>query len=91
MNRHLNRLGMVSEADLTLTVMRRCMAVDPSGFDVSVKDGVVRVRGELQRRSEVSILASLAGDVEGVIAVDPVLSYRFDDSHDRAPKERRRR
>ena len=68
-------------------VVRGSMWLDPSTCDVEVDDGVVRIRGELDRRSDVEILTTLILGVEGVIDVDAVLTYRFDDRNVTPPKE----
>jgi hypothetical protein len=48
---------------------------------------VVRIGGEADRRSDVEILTTLALRVEGVVGVEPTLTYRFDDRNVKPPKE----
>ncbi|HWW43688.1 MAG TPA: CBS domain-containing protein [Acidimicrobiia bacterium] len=55
------------------------MWLDPSGLTVEVTDGVVRLTGELQRSSESEILTALVSGLDGVVAVDTELTWRFDD------------
>ncbi|HVC42073.1 MAG TPA: CBS domain-containing protein [Candidatus Saccharimonadales bacterium] len=75
------------QSDVADGVIRGSMWLDPSTFDVKVDDGVVRLRGEVDRRSDVEILTTLTLAVEGVIGVDPTLTYRFDDRNVTPPKE----
>jgi CBS domain-containing protein len=95
-------VGIVSRADVLTTylradadirsdvvegIVRGSMWLDPSTIDVEVDDGAVRVHGELDRRSDVEILINLILGVDGVIDVDPTLTYRFDDRNIKPPKE----
>jgi len=73
--------------DVVEGVVRGSMWLDPSAFDVEVDDGMVRIRGEVDRRSDVGVMTTLILGVEGVIAVDPALTYRFDDRGVTPPKE----
>ncbi len=74
-------------SDVIDGVVRGSMWLDPSAFDVEVDDGVVRIHGELDRRSDVEILTTLILGVDGVIDVDASLTYRFDDRKVTPPKE----
>jgi CBS domain-containing protein len=74
-------------SDVVEGVVHGSMWLDPSTFDVEVDDGVVRIRGEMGRRSDVEILTTLILGVEGVIDVEPTLTYRFDDRNVKPPKE----
>jgi osmotically-inducible protein OsmY len=65
------------------------MWIDPSTLDVEVDDGVVRMRGQVERRSEVEIIATLTRGVEGVMDVESSLTFRFDDRGVQPPKEQR--
>ncbi len=75
------------QSDIANRVIRGSMWLDPSSFDISVDDGVVRISGEVDRRSDVEILTTLTFAVEGVIGVEPMLTYRFDDRNVMPPKE----
>ncbi len=66
-------------ADVVDGVIKASMWLDPTAFEVAVEDGVVRIQGEVERRSDVDILATLTLAIEGVIAVDSAVTYRFDD------------
>ncbi len=74
-------------SDVIEGVIRGNMWLDPTGFEVEVDDGVVRIRGEVDRRSDVDILTTLILGVEGVIDIDQSLTYRFDDRGVSPPKE----
>lgn len=74
-------------SDVVEGVVRGSMWLDPSSFEVTVDDGVVRIQGEVDRRSDVDILTTLILGVEGVIDVDPSLTSRFDDRGVAPPKE----
>ena len=89
-------VGIVSRADLLRVYLRadeqirrelveevitQTLWMDPKPIDVAVSEGVVRLRGEVERRSDVRILTELATSLDGVVAVDAGdLSYRYDDS-----------
>ncbi len=74
-------------SDVVEGIVRGSMWLDPSTFEVEVNDGAVRIHGEVDRRSDVEILIHLILGVDGVIDVEPTLTYRFDDRNVRPPKE----
>ncbi len=95
-------VGIVSRADVLTSYLRAdtdirsdvlegivlgTMWLDPSTFEVEVEDGAVRIQGVVDRRSDVEILINLILGVEGVIDVDPALTYGFDDRNITPPKE----
>jgi hypothetical protein len=45
-----------------------------------VHDGVVRLDGQIERRSLIPVLAGLVLSVEGVVGMDSHLSYLVDDT-----------
>jgi hypothetical protein len=45
-----------------------------------VRDGVVRLTGELGRRSSVEIAERLVREVDSVVEVETKVAYRWDDS-----------
>jgi CBS domain-containing protein len=53
--------------------------MDPSRFDVAVREGVVSLQGRVERRSHVPALAAAVGAVDGVIGVDTRLTWDEDD------------
>jgi CBS-domain-containing membrane protein len=107
-------LGIVGRADLLKVflrsddqiaqevrqdILRRAMWVDPDTIGVEVRDGVVTLTGQLERRSLIPIAVSLVHGVDGVVEVVDRLGFEFDDraitvpSHlliDRAAAVRRR-
>ncbi len=82
--RDLLRLFLRSDADIREEihheVMERTLWIDRYAVAVQVRDGVVTLRGELDRRSLCSMLVTLVGRVEGVVGVNDRLTYRIDDS-----------
>ena len=60
-------------------VLRRILWLDPTSFVVSVHDGVVAISGEVERRSTAEAIETAVGFVEGVVAVEAVLPWSFDD------------
>jgi CBS domain-containing protein len=53
--------------------------VDPKAVQVSVRAGVVTLRGRLDRRTTASIVASFTHTIPGVVDVVDELTYEFDD------------
>ncbi|MQA82204.1 MAG: CBS domain-containing protein [Streptosporangiales bacterium] len=92
-------LGVVSRSDLLRVylradgeiqaqvseVFRRALSMDPRRFVVGVRDGVVTVRGEVERRALIPGVVNTLAHVEGVVGVEPHLTYREDDRHPTAP------
>jgi CBS domain-containing protein len=65
-------------------VMVERMWIDPDRATASVKNGVVTLRGQLERASTIPILVRMVYGVEGVVYVVNLLSAAFDDSHVRS-------
>jgi osmotically-inducible protein OsmY len=61
------------------------MWVDPASLDVTVDDGVVRLRGEVESRSVAELIGVLARRTDGVVDVVNDLTYARDDREDRPP------
>ncbi len=61
-------------------VIRRTLWIDPITIRVVVRDGVVTVEGQVERRSLVPVLIGLVRAVDGVVDVDNRLSYEVDDT-----------
>jgi len=76
-------------SDVVEGVIKGSMWLDPKSVDVAVEDGVVRMHGEVARRSDVEILGRLTLSVEGVIGVESSVKFRFDDRHVAPPREQR--
>ena len=94
-------VGIVSRADLLKTYVRgddaikrdivgdvitRALFLDPKSVDVEVSNGVVKLSGELETRSLCRLLIEMAQRVEGTVAVESKLKWRFDDSRLRVEK-----
>lgn len=76
-------------ADIVEGVIKGSMWLDPTTIDVEVDDGVVRLSGAVDRRSEVEILSRLTLAVEGVVGLESSVAFRFDDSNVKPPTEQR--
>lgn len=83
--RDLLQVFLRSDADIRDEVIKevlvRSLWLAPRIIDVSVTEGVVTLAGELERKSETEIAASMTRQVDGVVAVVSHLTYRLDDSH----------
>jgi CBS domain-containing protein len=88
-------VGIVSRRDLLKThlrpdpeildevltdVLRDVMSVNPSSVEVDVADGVVTLRGTLDRRTSAAIVIRLTAGVPGVVDVVDELTWDFDDT-----------
>ncbi|HWC40680.1 MAG TPA: CBS domain-containing protein [Actinomycetota bacterium] len=95
-------LGIVSRADLLKVflradpeiaqeirqeVLRRAMWVDPDLVTVQVRDGVVTLTGQLERRSLIPIVVSLVRGLDGVVDVVDRLTFELDDSPIMVPSD----
>lgn len=89
-------VGIVSRADLVRAylraddeslrlarehVLRDLMWLDPDEFKIEVSDGVLRISGVVDRRSDATIITKLLGLVEGVERVVAELRWELDDEH----------
>ncbi|MDH6588987.1 CBS domain-containing protein [Streptomyces sp. SAI-133] len=61
-------------------VLLNTLWLAPQNVTVSVRNGVVTLAGELERRSEKSIALRTTGRVDGVVGVVDRLTYRLDDA-----------
>jgi len=75
-----NRPDADIAAEVRDRVLRRAMAISPESMQVRVVDGVVDIGGALERRSQVPLLIELVRAVDGVVGVEPHLTYRTDDA-----------
>jgi len=88
-------LGIVSRVDLLKVflrtdeeiareirddVIRRTLWIDPDTIRVVVRDGIVTMQGQVERRSLLPIVDRLVRSIEGVVAVNDRLSYAADDT-----------
>ena len=88
-------VGVVSRADLLRVflredaeiareiredVIRRTLWIDPDTIRIVVREGVVTMQGQIERRSLLPIVDRLVSSTEGVVAVDDRLTYAADDT-----------
>ena len=88
-------IGIVSRADIMAAftrsdaaieteirdgILQRMLFLEPSVIEVSVTDGVVALKGELTKRSDVRLLSALTERVDGVVRIDDRLTWRQDDT-----------
>ncbi len=88
-------LGIVSRTDLLKVflredadianeiredVIRRTLWIDPDTIRAVVRDGVVTIEGQLERRSLIPVLERLVLSTEGVVAFEHRLTYLTDDT-----------
>ncbi|WP_055586613.1 CBS domain-containing protein [Peterkaempfera griseoplana] len=95
-------VGIVSRTDLLRVFLRSDTAIreeivddvlqetlwlDTRDIAVEVEDGVVTLRGGVENKSMIPLLARLCWSVDGVVAVHTALDYRLDDmaGHGRDP------
>ncbi|MEW1928736.1 CBS domain-containing protein [Streptomyces sp. NPDC088360] len=53
----------------------------PRTIKIDVRNGVVTLEGQLERRSEIPVALRTTREIDGVVAVVDKLTYRLDDSH----------
>ena len=95
-------LGIVSRADLLKVFLRsdaeiaqeirqevllRAMWVNPDSVTIQVRDGVVTLAGQLERRSMIPIAVSLVHGIDGVVDVVDRLTFELDDSPIMVPSD----
>lgn len=68
------------EREVREDVIRRTLWIDPDTVTVTVRDGVVRLEGQLERRSLIPVLERLVASVDGVVGVEHTLTYEVDDT-----------
>jgi CBS domain-containing protein len=93
-------IGIVTRADLIRAYVRtdaqiaetiredvllRHLLVNPVLFDITVTNGVVRIRGRAETRSIAEMIERLVAVVPGVIALQADLTWALDDNHIEAP------
>jgi CBS domain-containing protein len=74
-----NRSDADIRADVIEGVIPRWLMIDPSGLEVEVHGGVVRIEGTVDLRSDADILAHLVRGLDGVVDVDSAVKYGLDD------------
>jgi CBS-domain-containing membrane protein len=55
------------------------LLVDPERVEVEVRDGIVTLNGQSERRSLIPIMIRLTGATEGVVRVQDRLAFELDD------------
>lgn len=68
------------EHEVREDVIRRTLWIDPDTVSVTVRDGVVLIEGQLERRSLMAVLERMVIAVEGVVGVEARLSFAVDDT-----------
>ena len=66
--------------EITEDIVRRTLWIDPATIRVVVKDGVVGLSGQIERRSLTPVLVGLVKAVEGVVGVEERVSFLIDDT-----------
>jgi osmotically-inducible protein OsmY len=66
-------------AEILEDVLRRALWLDAQDFEVTVSNGVARVRGTIERHSDVAILRRLVAGVPGIVDVDVEVAWLTDD------------
>jgi CBS domain-containing protein len=67
-------------------VLYQTLWLDPGSFEVVASNGSVRIRGQVERRSEAQMIERLAAMVPGVIRVNAELTWKLDDRQIQAPE-----
>jgi CBS domain-containing protein len=65
-------------------VIRGILWLGPRAVHVHVRRGVITLEGEVKRKSMIPLITELVEGVEGVVAVEVRLGFRFDDTNVRA-------
>ncbi len=68
------------EQEIREDVIRRTLWIELDTIAVAVRDGVVSLGGQVERRSLIPVLHRLAAAVEGVVGVEEHLTYLVDDT-----------
>ncbi len=65
--------------DITDGVLAGWLGITPGAVTVAVRGGVVTLAGRVDRRSDVAVVEHVVASLDGVVRVDAVLDYQFDD------------
>ncbi|MFI9811269.1 CBS domain-containing protein [Saccharothrix variisporea] len=68
------------KADVVQQILGRALWLEPAAVAVEVVDGVVTLRGHVERRSELDMALRLTRALPGVVDVESHLSYGWDDT-----------
>jgi CBS domain-containing protein len=67
-------------AEVVDDILVRVLCVDPASVTVTVTEGVVRLTGQVERKSMIGLTSDLIHRVDGVVTVESRLTYGFDDT-----------
>ncbi|MFG3257528.1 CBS domain-containing protein [Streptomyces sp. NPDC048172] len=67
-------------AEVVEEVLGRTLWLAPNALGVDVRNGVVTLEGQVERRSEIGIAVHMTERIDGVVSVVDKLTYRLDDS-----------
>jgi CBS-domain-containing membrane protein len=73
------------EATIREDVLLKALWIDPAQFTVDVSDGVVTLKGAVDRRSTAEMVAQMVGMVPGVVGVSAEIAWNVDDREIDAP------
>lgn len=68
-------------ATIRKDVFKRILWLDPELYDIEVRDGVVAISGQVDRRATVETVERAVGMVPGVVGVRLDLTWASDDDH----------
>jgi CBS-domain-containing membrane protein len=67
--------------EVVSTVLPRWLFLDPHSIEVDVNEGIVSLHGSVERSSEREMISRFVSRLDGVVRVDNLLGYAFDDAH----------
>ncbi|MEU3253380.1 CBS domain-containing protein [Streptomyces sp. NPDC006997] len=73
--------------EISRKVLTDALGVPARAVDIAVRDGVVTLTGQLERRSDTAVAVGMTSRLGGVVSVLDQLSYRVDDSPPRPAEE----
>lgn len=71
--------------DIERNVVRPDLLGQPNSVSITVIDGVVHLRGVVERRSSADLLTDVVGSIDGVVDVVNEVTYERDDTARRSP------
>ncbi len=74
------RQGEEIRREIVEELISRTLLIDPSTIDVTVRDGVVTLTGQVDRKTDAVILSRMVTRVSGVVSAISHLSFRYDDT-----------
>jgi CBS domain-containing protein len=73
--------------DVVEGVIVKSLGMDPKSIQVHVAGGVVELVGQVDRKSDIPVLASMVGSLDGVVGVVERLGFRYDDTRALLPED----